>query len=451
MFKKRALLAILVAIIVIGSTTFGILMYLDRRDYRVFLENQYQRSLYEASEDVDTIQVALSKVPVTSSPKDSLLLFSQIWRSASDAQDKLTSLPISNTAVSNTSKFLSQVGDFCYALLKVNNSGQNLSKQDLNTVEKLRNYSSYLSVQLNGLQNSLSEGNIDWGEIKSKGRGLLQRTAQNPVDLKFERISAEMQQYPTLIYDGPFAENVLTIEPRILSEKKVSADEAKQRAISLIGKDKVKSIKLIGTKTNERVPSYSFTVGINGRKDADVSIDMSINGGRVVYMLDPRDVGNEKISPQQAIKAGAEYLKSHGYSNMIPTYSLKYDSVLIVNYVSVQDKVIVYPDQIKLKIALDNGGIVGIESMHYLIAHYNRRIPNPRITSNDARKNVSGNLKIKNIRLTLIPMESQREVLCYEFMGEYNGERFLVYINAQDGTQERILKLLQTPNGEMTM
>ncbi|WDC84996.1 hypothetical protein PL321_05505 [Caloramator sp. mosi_1] len=48
-------------------------------------------------------------------------------------------------------------------------------------------------------------------------------------------------------------------------------------------------------------------------------------------------------------------------------------------------------------------------------------------------------------------MESLKEVLCYEFFGEYNGEKFFIYINAQDGTEERILKLIDTPNGELTI
>jgi spore germination protein len=40
---------------------------------------------------------------------------------------------------------------------------------------------------------------------------------------------------------------------------------------------------------------------------------------------------------------------------MIPTYSLRYDNIAVINYVYTEDKVVIYPDQIKLKIALDNG------------------------------------------------------------------------------------------------
>ncbi|MDF2671878.1 MAG: ypeB, partial [Clostridiales bacterium] len=145
MFKKRAFLAIVVSVMIAGTSTFGTLMYLDRRDYRNYLENQYSRNLYDLISDVENLQVALSKVEIAGSPKRSLLLFSDIWKDANTAQFKLNSLPISHVAISQTSKFLSQVGDFCYALLKATNSGETLSQTEWTNVTKLRDYAGYLT------------------------------------------------------------------------------------------------------------------------------------------------------------------------------------------------------------------------------------------------------------------------------------------------------------------
>lgn len=451
MFKKRALLAILVSVIVVGTSTFGTLMYLDRRDYRNYLENQYKRNLYDVINDVDGLQVSLSKSMVTASPRQNLLLFGEIWKDASEAQDKLNALPISHAAISQTSKFLSQVGDFSRALLRASSQGRQLSDAEWNNVEKLRDYAGYLSIQLRELEASLTEGKIKWGEIKHRGRTIFQETAQSPVEMQFQTIANELQQYPTLIYDGPFAENVLTIKPKILSESEISLDKAKEIALDILGKDNVEKISIYSDKSGEKIPAYAFSTKIKGRKDKDVNIDISRNGGRVVYMLDPRDIGQIKLDMKEAIKRGADFLERYGYKNMIPTYALKYDNIAVVNYVYVQNNVVVYSDQIKLKIALDNGGIVGIESQHYLTAHTERSIPKPRISPAEARKNVSKRLDIKNARLALIPMESQREVFCYEFYGDSKGEKYLVYINALDGTEEKILKIVETPNGELTM
>jgi germination protein YpeB len=190
---------------------------------------------------------------------------------------------------------------------------------------------------------------------------------------------------------------------------------------------------------------------MKGRKDSDVNIDISRNGGMVIYMLDARNVGQPKLNVSDASKIGVKFLEKNGYKDMIPTFAMRYDETAVINFVSVRKKVVIYPDQIKLKIALDNGDIIGIEAMHYLTAHYDRKIPSPRINTSEARKNVSQKISIKNIRLTIIPMESMREVLCYEFYGTYNNERYMVYINAIDGTEERILKIMDTENGELSM
>lgn len=452
MFKKRSLLAIFVSILIAGSSTFGTLMYLDRRDYRNYLENQYSRNLYDLISDVENLQVALSKVEVAASPKRSLLIFSEIWKDANTAQFKLNSLPISHVAISQTSKFLSQVGDFCYALLKATNSGQSLSQTELTNIAKLRDYAGYLTLELHNMEQEISQGGIKWGSIKHQGRQAFANQTKDPVDIKFQSISQEMQQqYPTLIYDGPFAENVLNIKPRIISEPEITLDKAKSIAADILGKDKIESMSIYSDKSSTKIPVYALSVKMKGRKDNDVNIDISRNGGKVVYMLDTRNIGEEKLSVKEASSRGAKFLEAKGYKDMIPTFVLKYDSVAVINYVLVKNKAVVYPDQIKIKVALDNGDIIGIESQHYLIAHYDRTMPKARISLAAAKKNVSNNLKVKNIRMAVIPLESMKEVFCYEFYGEYNGEKYIVYINALDGSEERILKILETPNGELTM
>lgn len=451
MFKKRALLAIIVSIIVAGTSTFGTLMYLDRRDYRNYLQNQYMRNLYDLISDVENLQVSLSKVAVTGSNKESLLLFGEIWKDASTAQYKLNSLPISHVAIADTTKFLSQVGDFCYTLLKSSNRGQRLSESDMTNLEKLRDYAGYLSLELHQLEGEVQKGNMKWDEIKHGGRQIFAIEGQNPVDLKFEKIAQEMQQYPTLVYDGPFSENVLNIKPKITSQPEVSIDKAKEAAAGIVGKDRVESISIYSDKSGERIPVYALKVKIKGRKDENLNIDISKNGGKVTYMLDSRDIGKAAIGVKEAISKGADFLKNLGYENMIPSYALKYDNVALVNYIYVLDNVVIYPDQIKLKIAMDNGEIIGIESNQYLISHGPRTLAKPRISAKEAKRNISKRLSVSNIRLAVIPMESTREELCYEFYGEYNGEKYIIYINALDGTEERILKILETPNGELTM
>ena len=53
--------------------------------------------------------------------------------------------------------------------------------------------------------------------------------------------------------------------------------------------------------------------------------------------------------------------------------------------------------------------------------------------------------------LAVIPTEWESEVLCYEFKGKNENQEFLVYINAENGKEEDILIITNTPNGTLTM
>ena len=43
------------------------------------------------------------------------------------------------------------------------------------------------------------------------------------------------------------------------------------------------------------------------------------------------------------------------------------------------------------------------------------------------------------------------EILCYEFKGKVGETDFLVYVNAENGKQEDILIITDTPNGVLTI
>ena len=51
----------------------------------------------------------------------------------------------------------------------------------------------------------------------------------------------------------------------------------------------------------------------------------------------------------------------------------------------------------------------------------------------------------------MIPLESKREVLCYAFQGSFDDQNFIIYINAATGKEEKILMLIESEDGILTM
>ena len=110
-----------------------------------------------------------------------------------------------------------------------------------------------------------------------------------------------------------------------------------------------------------------------------------------------------------------------------------------------------YPDLIKVKVALDNGEILGIETSGYLNSHEERKLEQVKITKQEAKSKLNPKLEIKSESLAVIPTQYQTEILCYEFKGKVDDTDFLVYINAQTGKEEDILVIINTPDGTLTM
>jgi germination protein YpeB len=135
----------------------------------------------------------------------------------------------------------------------------------------------------------------------------------------------------------------------------------------------------------------------------------------------------------------------------VDTYYIKEDNTATINYAYKQDDVTIYPDLIKLKIALDNGEVVGFESKGYLSAHTTRTLPKPKLTPQQARGAINSKMQVLSTGLAIIPTDYKTEIFTYEFKGKLNNRDFLVYINAETGKEENILMIIDTPNGILTM
>ena len=135
---------------------------------------------------------------------------------------------------------------------------------------------------------------------------------------------------------------------------------------------------------------------------------------------------------------------------MQQTYYLKEEGFITVNYAYTQNDVIMYPDLIKVKIALDNAEVIGLETTGYLNCHYERQIPSDKISIEQAKESLSNKVQITSEKLAIIPTEWNTEVFCYEFKGKIEDIDFIAYINAQTGKEEDILIITNTSNGTLT-
>ncbi|AGC69426.1 sporulation protein YpeB [Thermoclostridium stercorarium subsp. stercorarium DSM 8532] len=449
--SDRHMYSIFVVVVAVVAL-WGIYQYKRAADLRQELDNQYNRAFYEMVGYVQNIEVLLMKSMISATPQMVSETLKEAWHQANLAQTNLGQLPVTQEVLANTSKFLSQVGDFAYALDRQNLSGKGITEEQYKQLEQLYQYSVSLNEALNNLQASISGGRIQWNELANKGTELFKKQSQSMTAQLFSDVDKTFQEFPTLIYDGPFSDHMTSLKPKGVTGNEVSVEEAKEKLKKFFGEDKVASIEHVGDINADTLPAYNFKITFKDRpEDEFATADVTKTGGHVIWMLYSRNVGQETLDVDKVKQIGKEFLESRGYKNMKDTYYIKEDGTATVNYAYEQNGVVVYPDLIKVKIALDNGEIVGFEAKGYLMNHTERDIPEPKVSEAEIRANFMAKKELKSVGLAIIPTNFGTEIFCYELKGRMNDRDFLVYINAETGREEKVLIIIDTPEGILTL
>ncbi|MDR7869645.1 MAG: germination protein YpeB [Tissierellaceae bacterium] len=445
----------LLSLLLVLSLVWGYNQYVIKNKYETALDNQYQRLFYDVKKHVENVQVSLSKALVAASKERNILLFSQIMSDANFAQDKLGQLPISHDEVANTEKFLTQAADYSYYLIQKHLDGEDITPEQREQLTGLQNNSAAFTQELNILHDTMADSSFLYGVASTMGVG--GRNQNEGIGSAFQtsliNLETGVAKTPELIYDGPFADQMINRKPVGLPNNTVSMDEAQQAAIEFFGEDRVQGVEPFETGEGAaelRIPAYTFHLYPNNQqRELAVYTGVSQQGGKVLWMANPRPISDPQISVEEAELYAQDYLKQKGFDSMEPNYSLQNDGYSLFNFAVKQDNVTIYPDLIKVKVALDTGEIIGFDASSYYLNHQDRNFATPAISVDEARQNLRTEFNIDSERLALIP-KGKNEVLCYEFKGKHKEGDFIIYVNVQNGKEEQILQVIHSENGTLT-
>ena len=445
---KKIIMWSIIVVLAIIIALLGYFLYKKNNEVELASRNLYNNNFYELVNYVQNVETYLAKSTISTSSTHSAETLTYLWREANLAQTYLANLPIESQELEKTEKFLNQVSDYSYTLSRKSIKGEDLNDEELKNLEELHGYSMDLKNVLNQLGTDLEQGSITWKDLKSDANEEFAQAVSSNLDI-FGSLEEDFHEYSGLIYDGAFSEHLTSTEPKGLTGDDISEEEAKSKINSVFGSENIKEISSLGVNENSELPSYNFS--LKNQKDENITIAITKKGGHIVYFNCNRDVQEEKLSYEDANKKGLEFLNNLHVNNMKETYYLNENGIITINYAYLQDNVVMYPDLIKVKIALDNGEILGIETKGYLNNHTERKISKNIISIDEAKKKLNKNLNIQSEGMAIIPTEYKTEILCYEFKGKVDDNEFLVYINAQTGDEEDILIVYNTPNGVLTM
>ena len=410
------------------------------------VQDEYNKSMYLAVSYINNVEVDLAKLLVTSTPKMSAVTLADIWKQANLAKECLEQIPVGQNSMANASKYLTQVSDFSYTLMKQNISDIKLTEEEYEKLKHIYEDSSKLSSKMSDIYDDLNAGRIKWDELEKIGN---EKLPDNDISNSISEVGKTFQNYEGLIYDGAFSDHLLSSEPKFLSKKEISEDDAKKYIEEVILNDeKIDKIEFKG-ESNGKIELYNFDVTLDSKQKRTISITK--NDCKLYLMIGDKNVKEQNISVDEAKKRGMEFLNKLGIDNMIETYYQKTENMIVINYAATQDGVILYPDLIKVKISLDDGKIYGVEAAGYIFNHTTRNNLKPSISQEKAKSILNSSIEIISSDMALIPTESNSEILTYEFKGKIDNKEFLIYINADNAREEKVFLVIDNKNGVLTM
>ncbi len=446
----------LMTIAALGIGYWGYQEHNSKLMLQTAVNNNYQRAFYNLTDHVQTMEILLGKSLILSGPEKNAQFFEQIWQQSNQALDSLTQLPVDDALLGRTAKFITQLGDYSNTLARQVSEGKPLTQEQWDTVNQLYNQSSDLNKELGKIHAGIADGSLNLYELAITSSNRLAKEGQKLATGNFQTMNRQMQAYPTLIYDGPFSDNMEQGRARGATGEKISQAKAKSIAMQYFhnpGDENVLAQVTGEVEGNIRAYRVEIARRQGGSVIGEPTVaDVSMQGGHLIWMVTPRNVAGSSWSIDKARSRAEDYLREHGYRNMQSNYYQRNDNTVTFNYALTQDGAIVYPDLVKVTVALDNGQVVALDARGYLMSHHKRNLDKPKLAEREARMMVSDRLNIEGMgRLAIIPVGVEKEILTWEFKGTQGGETYLVYINALTGDEENVLRLVNTSGGKLTL
>ncbi|WP_048602337.1 germination protein YpeB [Rubeoparvulum massiliense] len=409
-------------------------------------ENQYQSAFHSLSNRVDKIQSEIGRSLAVNSERKLSKSMLDIWRISHTAHNDVGALPLGLLPLQKTEDFLTRTSNFTYQVAVRDLSKEPLTKKEYETLQKLYGSATKIKNELQKVQGKVLSDNIRWLDTEK----LLisnKEPKDNTIIDGFNTIEKHVADGDKIDW-GPNGDNskerLQKKMERNMKGPTMDKTKVEERALQFMAIKKKDQYQVTTTENGEGklVPSYHVRIEPkNGANGSLLQLDVAKRGGQILWMMNHRQIGEPRLNLEQAHQKALQFLAARGFSEMQVIKSHQYGNVAQFIFIETINDVLIYPDEVTVKVALDDGSIIGYQGEPYAISHHSRQLPPAKLTLTQAKKEVNPRLSIEESRLVVIENELGKEVLCYEFTGSMNQVTYQIYINAHNGDEEEVIEL----------
>lgn len=439
MYKRLgAVMFPILAILLIGSVVWGYQENREKNSILIKAENQYQRAFHDLSFHIDNLHTELGNALAVNSTSQGFhrKCLINAWKITSQAQNEISQLPLSLIEFHKTEQFLSNIARFSYQTAVRDLDKEPMSPKEMETLMTLYKHSDEISKDLRDVQSKVLSEGLRWMDVEVAMASENMDTDSSIVN-GFNSLNQKIGEYSEVDWGPSVPDRMEHRKFQALSGQNQSPEQISKKAAQFLGLPNAQNLNVIENGTDTEFASYSVVLD-RPDEQRSIKMDYTKKAGKLIWFMDDREVNETRITLNQAIDNALEFLKDHDYDSMRAVNVDQYNNLANITFATVQDEVIIYPEKLSIRVAMDNGEITGMQASDYIFEHRKRSLKEPQLTVEEAKKRLNPTFQIQSHTLALVDNELNQEVICHQFVGEINGNHYRIYINGDSGLEEHI-------------
>lgn len=436
----RSLIIGILSVALIGLSYWGYKEHEEKNAILIHAENNYQRAFHELTYHVDLLHDKIGTSLAMNSSERISPQFVDIWKLSSLASGNVSQLPLSLLPFVHTQEFLSSIGDFTYKTSIRNLDDDPLTDKELETLNHYYDQAEQIKDELRQAQHAALDNNLRWMDVELAL--VTNDETENTIINGFRTVEDNMGKFS----EDKVGFDIINTSSNTKEFNYITGENKTEEEILQFSKDiyEMKDEEAIQiTKSGEAslIPNYNIMYQEN---DLSVFMDISEQGAHPITILVNRPIEAQKLNLNDGLIEAQNFLKKFDYQDVSILESKQFDNVGVFTFLYMQDDVRVFADKLVVKVALDNGEILGLNASDYLQSHRKRTLTDKKLTIDEAKEYVNKNVEIQEQHMAIIENTLGEEVLTYEFLGILNDETYRIFISAENGNEEKVEKLTDT-------
>ncbi|MGI6164537.1 MAG: PepSY1/2 domain-containing protein [Limnochordia bacterium] len=421
----------LIALLSIGLLLWGGYQYFTGRQREQGIENHYYCAFYELSGHLAEIENELGKAMVSVDPANQANYLLNAHYHALAARLHLEELPILPLDLSKTILFLRSLAE--YTRQTVLDSKQNNTSEP----EEMADFMNYLTVinaELEKARLTVQNSSVTIPWVSGFATAIEDAQKGHPAAYSLVAIEEILQVRP------------LSAEAQTTSEVSIDKDTARRAAVHFLTRRRLKEHLITVTEGDEDF-GQTYTVEIVpalGTTGERITVAVTKSRGDILWMLSDFVPKKANLSIEEALDVGQAFLQRNGLVDMV-NVSVDHVSAnyLIASFSPLRAGAISSEEQVKLRIELEQGLVIGYDASAYLNASKDEIATTKALLSVDAALGLlHSDFTTEEYKKVLVSVGGVQRI-AYEFAGTMNNQRYLVYIDAKTGKELEVKRIRQ--------